>query len=90
MEKLRKENEQLQGLREEERLKWEGKWSQEETQIVTETKTQEIEGGLKGPKDEHTHMQLARFNGGELADCRDRVRAAGWPPSGTEGDAMLP
>ena len=29
MEKLRKNNEQLTGLREEERLKWEGKWSQE-------------------------------------------------------------
>ena len=29
MEKLRKDNEQLRGLREEERLKWEGKWSQE-------------------------------------------------------------
>ena len=40
-----------------------------ETQIVTETETWEIEGGLKGPKDEHTHMELARLNGGELADC---------------------
>ena len=40
-----------------------------ETQIVTETETREIEGGLKGPKDEHTHMELARLNGGELADC---------------------
>ena len=29
MEKLRKDNEQLKRLREEERLKWEGKWSQE-------------------------------------------------------------
>ena len=26
-----------------------------ETQIVTETETREIEGGLKRPKDEHTH-----------------------------------
>ena len=40
-----------------------------ETQIVTETETREIEGGLKGPKDEHTHMELARLNGRELADC---------------------
>ena len=39
MEKLQKDNEQLMGLREEERLKWEGKWNQEETQIVTETDT---------------------------------------------------
>ena len=29
IEKLRKDNEQLKRLREEERLKWEGKWSQE-------------------------------------------------------------
>ena len=29
MEKLRRENERLMGLREEERLQWEGKWSQE-------------------------------------------------------------
>uniref|UniRef100_A0A8C4NG29 Uncharacterized protein n=1 Tax=Eptatretus burgeri TaxID=7764 RepID=A0A8C4NG29_EPTBU len=29
MEKLRKDNEQLKSFREEERLKWEGKWSQE-------------------------------------------------------------
>ena len=29
MEKLRKDNEQLKRLGEEERLKWEGKWSQE-------------------------------------------------------------
>ena len=30
MEKLRKDNERLMGLREEERLQWEGKWSQKE------------------------------------------------------------
>ena len=36
MEKLRKENEQLKRLREEERLQWEGKWSQEEMEIVDE------------------------------------------------------
>ena len=36
MENLRKDNEQLKGLREEERLKWEGKWSQEETEIINE------------------------------------------------------
>ena len=45
------------------------KWSQEETQIVTETETREIEGELDRVKDEHTHMELARLNGGELADC---------------------
>ena len=36
MEKLRKDNEQLRGLREEERLKWEGKWSQKETEVMNE------------------------------------------------------
>ena len=36
MEKLREDNERLRGLREEERLKWEGKWSQEETEIINE------------------------------------------------------
>ena len=34
MEKLRKDK-QLMGLREEERLRWEGKWSQKETETKT-------------------------------------------------------
>ena len=65
MEKLRKDNEQLTGLREEERLRWEGKWSQKETGTnrhaeTTEikcTETREIEGELDGVKDGHTHTQ---------------------------------
>ncbi len=73
MEKLRKDNEQLMGLREEERLKWEGKWSQEETETnrhaeTTEikcTETREIEGELDGVKDGHTHTEVARLNGGD-------------------------
>jgi len=77
MEKLRKDNEQLMGLREEERLRWEGKWSQKETETnrhaeTTEikcTETREIEGELDGVKDGHTHTEVARLNGGELADC---------------------
>ena len=36
MEKLRKDNERLMGLREEERLQWEGKRRQKETVTVTE------------------------------------------------------
>jgi len=36
MEKLRKDNELLKRLVEEERLKWKGKWSQEETEIINE------------------------------------------------------
>ena len=83
MEKLWKDNEQLMGLREEERLRWEGKWSQKETETnrhaeTTEIKCtdpREIEGGLIGPKDKHTHMELARLNGGELADWRTDAAA---------------
>ena len=59
MEKLRKDIERLMGLREEERLQWEGKWNQEETEIRTKerqcTTTQEMEGELDGVSDEHTH-----------------------------------
>ena len=40
-----------------------------ETQIVTETETREIEGELKGTKDEHTHIELARDHEGELGEC---------------------
>ena len=61
MEKPRKDNERLMGLREEERLQWEGKWNQEEPEIRTKerkcTETREIEGELDGVSDEHTHTQ---------------------------------
>ena len=54
-----------------------------ETQIVTEltetrretqelkeiTETREIESEVKETKDEHTHMELARDNEGELGEC---------------------
>ena len=50
-----------------------------ETMEVTKTKkemkvlpeTREIEGELDGVSDEHTHThtEVARLNGGELADC---------------------
>ena len=56
MEKIRKDNEQLRGLREEERLKWEGKWSQEETEIINEV-TAEIIRETKETK-EVTETQI--------------------------------
>ncbi len=69
MEKLREENEQLMGLREEEQLRWEGKWSQKETETNKCTETREIEGELDGVSDEHTHTEVVEDHEGELADC---------------------
>ena len=44
--------------------------TQRETQELKEiTETWEIEGELKETKDEHTHMELARDNEGELGEC---------------------
>ena len=40
-----------------------------ETQTVTETETREIEGGLKGLENEHTHMEVVEDHEGELAEC---------------------
>ena len=55
MEKLRRENKWFIGLREEERLQWEGKWNQKETEANKCTETREREGELDGVSDEHTH-----------------------------------
>jgi len=49
MEKLRRENERLMGLREEEH--------QKETETNKCTETREIEGELDWVSDEHTHTQ---------------------------------
>ena len=82
MEKLRRENERLMGLREEERLQWEGQWNQKETETNKWTETQEIEGrlhGKDGVEDAHTHTH--RGSGGQWGRahraCWDPVRAAG-------------
>ena len=39
-----------------------------ETTEIKCTETREIEGELDGVKDEHTHTEVARLNGGELAE----------------------
>ena len=62
MEKLRKDNEQLKGLREEETNR------HAETTEIKCTETREIEGELDGVKDEHTHIEVERDNGDELAE----------------------
>ena len=76
MEKLRKENEQLTGLREGERLKK----IQEETNRHAETteikciETREIEKieerlhDKDGVKDEHTHIEVVEDHEGELVE----------------------
>ena len=40
---------------------------QKETETNKCTETREIEGELDGVSDEHTHTEVARLNGGELA-----------------------
>ena len=57
MEKLRRENERLMGLREEERLQWEGEWNQKETEANRCAETREMEGELDWVSDAHTHTQ---------------------------------
>ena len=51
---------------------------QKETETNKCTETREIEGELDGVSDEHTHTEVARLNGGELADCMEtRCRQLG-------------
>jgi len=66
----------------------------EELNGVTEcTETRETEGELDGVKEAahtHTHRGSEGQWGRARTACGDPVRAAGCPPSGTEGDAVLP
>ena len=68
--------------------------SQELTEIineVTETqKSEEMEGELYETKGEHTHVGLGGDNEVKLGECFGTRFEHRSPPSGTEGDGMLP